>query len=146
MMNAATPRMRTFARWLIAREAAAGYPPEEKAQAAFRACEKLRHHLSTFAGVAGFRSLLSRALILAKAEVPWLSAVEVKADGSLPELGSLDTQHDMDEAEKGGVILLAQLLGLLVTFIGEALTLRLVQDVWPDAPSGVMDSGKDKKQ
>jgi hypothetical protein len=28
----------------------------------------------------------------------------------------------------------AQLLGLLVTFIGEPLTLRLVRDAWPDAP------------
>ncbi|RPJ39958.1 MAG: hypothetical protein EHM27_08715 [Deltaproteobacteria bacterium] len=146
MMNVATPWMRTVARWLIAREAAAGYPPEAKAQAAFRVCEKLRHYLSTFAGVAGFRSLLSRALILAKAEVSWLSAVEVKADGSLAELGSLATQHDRDEAEKGGVVLLAQLLGLLVTFIGVALTLRLVQDVWPDVPSDLMDPGKEKKQ
>ena len=31
-----------------------------------------------------------------------------------------------------GVILIAQLLGLLFTFIGEALTLQLVQDVWPE--------------
>jgi hypothetical protein len=29
------------------------------------------------------------------------------------------------------VVMLAQLLGLLVAFIGENLTLHLVRDVWP---------------
>jgi len=32
------------------------------------------------------------------------------------------------------------LLGLLVTFIGENLTVRLVRDVWPDAPVNDLDS------
>jgi hypothetical protein len=31
-------------------------------------------------------------------------------------------------------MLVAQLLSLLVTFIGEPLTIRLVHDVWPDVP------------
>jgi hypothetical protein len=39
--------------------------------------------LSTLAGVEGFRSLLARALTLAKAQVPSLAAVQVKADGTL---------------------------------------------------------------
>ena len=29
------------------------------------------------------------------------------------------------------IVLLAQLLGLLVAFIGETLTLHLVRDIWP---------------
>ena len=33
----------------------------------------------------------------------------------------------------GGAAVVAHLLGLLVTFIGEPLTLRLVADAWPDA-------------
>jgi hypothetical protein len=134
-MKAATPATRNLARWLLAHEAGVGKPDEIKVQAAFHACEKLRHHLSKLVGVAGFQSLLSRALTLAKAEAPWLGAVEVKADGTLAWPGGFDTQQDRDETEKGGVILLAQFLGLLVTFIGESLSLRLVRDVWPDAPS-----------
>jgi hypothetical protein len=39
----------------------------------------------------------------------------------------------MEQASDGGAILIAQLIGLLLTFIGEGLTLRLVQDVWPEA-------------
>ncbi len=145
MLNPATPAMRNLAEWLIAREAAAGHPSEAKVQAAFRACEKLRHLFSKLAGVAGFRSLLSRALVLASAEVPWLGTVEVKENGSLEGLGTLHSQQDRDEAEKGGVILLAQLLGLLATFVGAALALRLVRDVWPDAPSEVTKFKTEKK-
>jgi hypothetical protein len=39
------------------------------------------------------------------------------------------------------VIVVAQLLGLLVTFIGEPLTLGLVGDAWPDAPVAGIDAG-----
>jgi hypothetical protein len=91
-------------------------------------------------GVAGFCSLASRALTLAQAETPTLSLVQVTTDGSLQGLCELDPQVDKDQAEEGGAILIAQLLGLLFTFIGIALTLRLVQDVWPDAALGDRDS------
>jgi hypothetical protein len=37
---------------------------------------------------------------------------------------------DPQEIFEGCVVLLAQLLGLLVAFIGEHLTLRLVREVW----------------
>jgi hypothetical protein len=83
--------------------------------------------------VAGFRSLLSRALTLARAEAPSLSAVQVAADGSLKGLDELEPQIDKEQARDGGAILIAQLIGLLLTFIGEGLTLRLVRDVWPEA-------------
>ena len=48
-------------------------------------------------------------------------------------------------ANEGGAILIAQLLGLLITFIGEGITLRLVQDVWPEVAFDDRDSGKEKK-
>jgi hypothetical protein len=50
----------------------------------------------------------------------------------------------MDETLKGGASLVAQLLGLLVTFIGVALTMRLVRDIWPDAPYDSTDSETEK--
>jgi hypothetical protein len=31
------------------------------------------------------------------------------------------------------VILISRLLGLLLIFLGEALTMNLIRDVWPDA-------------
>jgi hypothetical protein len=67
------------------------------------------------------------------------------ADGSLKGLDELGPQIDKDLSTEGGAILIAQLLGLLLTFIGEGLTLRLVKDVWPDSAFDDRDSGKEKK-
>ena len=139
------PVSRQLARRLLAYEAAAGKNSEPTESAASRVCEKLRQPLCSLAGVAGFRSLLSRALALARAEAPSLSAVQVGADGSLKGLDELGPQKDKDMSKEGGAILIAQLLGLLLTFIGEGITLRLVQDVWPESAFDDRDSGKEKK-
>ena len=127
------PQMRDLAQRLIAHESAAGTTSAPKKLAAFRVCEALRQPLCELAGVAGFRSLLSRALTLARAEAPSLSAVQVAKDGSLQGLEELEPEIDTDQAKEIGVILIAHLIGLLLTFIGEGLTLRMVQDVWPEA-------------
>ena len=127
------PESRYLAQRLLAYEAVAGKNSEPAESAAFRVCAKLRRPLTILAGVAGFRSLLSRALALATAEAPSLSAVQVAADGSLKGLDELASQTGKEQAGDGGDILVAQLIGLLLTFIGEGLTLRLVQDVWPEA-------------
>ena len=124
---------RNLAQRLLAYEAAGTEHSAASGSAASRVCAKLRGPLITLAGVAGFRSLLSRALTLARAEVPSLSAVQVAADGSLRGLDELVSQTDKEQARDGGAILIAQLVGLLLTFIGEGLTIRLVQDVWPEA-------------
>jgi hypothetical protein len=101
-------------------------------------CEKLRRTLVTLTGVAGFSSLLSRALTLAVREVPALSAVQVNPDGSLQGLGG--------EAARAQPVLVAYLLSLLITFIGQALTMQLLHDIWPDLPGpGLNSVGKESK-
>jgi hypothetical protein len=137
---------RDLARRLLAYEAAADQTSLSTESTVIRVYEKLRRSLCTLAGVAGFHSLASRALTLAKAEAPSLSAMQVTADGSLQLLGETESQSDKHQAGEGGVILLAQLLGLLHTFIGEALTLRLVQDAWPNAAFDDRDSGTTEKR
>src|SRR6478672_4290283 len=127
------PEPRHLAQRLLTYEAVAGENSEPAESAAFRVCAKLRRPLITLAGVAGFRSLLSRALTLARAEAPGLSAVQIAADGSLKGLDELAPPADKEQARDGGAILIAYLIELLLTFIGETLTLRLVQDVWPEA-------------
>jgi hypothetical protein len=122
--------MRDFAARLLADEAAASTPSQVGVPVAFRVCEKLRRPLTTLAGAVGFHSLLLRALTLAKRDAPSLSTVQIKADGSLED-DDIKPESDNHEAE-GGVLLVAHLLGLLFTFIGETLTLRLMHDVWPD--------------
>ena len=121
-------------------ESAAAKPAGVNNSPAFRVCEKLRQPLSRLAGVAGFRSLLSRALALANDEACWMKAIHVKADGSLEGLEQAQAQLSETEIAEGEVVLIAQLIGLLVTFIGEELTLRLVQESWPDAPFDDMNA------
>ena len=120
------PQTRDLAQSLIAHEGAAGNTSEPIEFAAFRVCETLRRPVSALTGDDGFRALLSRALALAKAESPILGAVQVAADGSFQGLEELGRETDKDQVREGGVILIAQLLGLLLTFIGEAMTSRLV--------------------
>ncbi len=142
-MSRATPQMRNFAKRLMAYEALGNTSSETKNPAGFHVCEKLRLHMATFMGNTGFRTLLSRSLALSAEEVPWLRKVRVTEDVPLEGLEELQAQLDRDEFFQGGVVLLAQLLGLLVAFIGANLTLRLVREVWPKVPLNNLDFGKE---
>ena len=124
--------MRNLAKRLMAYETGGNKSSETQNQVAFHCCEKLRPRLATLMGDAGFRAFLSRAL--ASSEVRWLRAVHVKADGSLEGLEDLHAQLSPTEFFEARVIVLAQLLGSLVAFIGEDLALHLVREVWPNVP------------
>src|SRR5450755_2267094 len=124
---------RDLALRLLAYQNAAGKTSEPTEFAAFRVCERLRRPLIILAGLAGFRSLLSRALTLARAEAPSLSAVQVATDGSLQGLDELGPEIDTEQVREAGIILITQLLGLLVRVVGEATTLQLVtSEILPD--------------
>ena len=125
--------MRDLAHRLLVYEAGAGKASEPLESPTLRVYEKLRKSLGEFLGVAGFYSLASRALVLAKPEAPSLNTTVVSRDGALQGLGEIQTQIDMnkDPAGEGGIILIACLLGLLRIFLGEALTLSLLRNAWP---------------
>jgi hypothetical protein len=129
MPTLVTSQTRDFTEQLIAHEAASDQPSKKGVPVAFRVCEKLRRPLTALAGAAGFHSLLSRALTLAKREAPGLGTLQVKADGELEDAGANGSSRDAEE----GTFLAANLIALLFSFIGETLTLRLMHDVWPDA-------------
>jgi hypothetical protein len=135
-MNTATPAIRNLARRLIAFESAC-IPPDGMGGESARACDKLRVPLAKLTGAAGFRSLMARALVLATAEVPWLASVKMRADGSLERFDEVGRQQG--SGVEAGTVVVAHFLGLLVTFIGEPLTLRLVRDAWPDATADETD-------
>lgn len=82
-MNPATNAIQNLARRLIALEAICDSVTPAPDCRAERVCEKLRLSLVKFAGVAGYRTLVSRALALAKVDFPSLEAVQIRADGSL---------------------------------------------------------------
>ena len=82
---------------------------------------------------------MSRAVALAKVEVASLSPVQVREDGSLEGFNGDGLSPPPGPGGDGGTAIVAHLLGLLVTFIGEPLTRQLVCDVWPDAATDAMD-------
>ncbi len=127
------PQTRDLALRLLAYQDVAGKTSGPAEFAAFRVCEALRQPLCALAGVTGYSSLLSRAVTLARAEAPILSAVQVAADGSLLGLDKLRPETDAEQTTEAGVILITQLLGLLVRVVGEAVTLQMVaSEILPD--------------
>jgi hypothetical protein len=142
-MNRATPRMRRIAKRLMVAETGGRDSARATPAAAFPVTDRLRPHLATLVGNGGVRALLARALVLATAEVAWLSAAHVNADGDLEGLDAVRADLDPAQFLEGRVILLAQLLGLLVAFIGPGLTSRLMSEVWPQVPLKDWDFGKE---
>lgn len=132
MSNSATPKLKQLARRLLAYEAAASKPADAQNSTAFHVCEKLRGPLGKLLGGGGFRALLSRAQALAGKEVPWLLALKLKADGSIEELDELEGKLKARVVAEGEVVLVAQLIGLLATFIGTELTQRFLNEIWPE--------------
>ena len=141
MSDGATPKLKEFAQRLLGFEAAASKSAGADDFAAFRTCEKLGRPLGKLIGPGGYRALLSRALSLAGAEAPWLGKLFLKEDSSLEGFAALRKELGSNAIIKGEVALVAQLLGLLVTFIGPALTLGLVQEAWPKADFDDLDFG-----
>ena len=145
------PETRELARRLLIYESEAGESSAAGASPTLRAYERLRRHLGAFAGVAGFQSLASRALALARSEDPSFSEASVTEDGSLEGLRLIEQQLDpgkrpgADPPSEAGVILIARLLGLLHTFLGETLTLRLLRVAWPGAAFDERNSENGRK-
>lgn len=125
------PRQKTrdLARSLVASETDATTASLQTEPVSVRVYDRLRRQLGAPVGVGGFQALASRALALAKSESPQLSAVQVTANGDLRGLGEAESQMEPDEGGEAGVILIAQLLGLFLSFLGEATTLRLIEDL-----------------
>jgi hypothetical protein len=57
----------------------------------------------------------------------------------------VEAQVSSEAIAEGGVELLAQLIGLLVTFIGANLTLQLIHDIWPGIQISDLDFAKGEK-
>jgi hypothetical protein len=131
-MDTPQASMRNLAQRLLVIEAANQSATDAHVHEAVRVCEKLRISLIRLCGSDGFASLLRRSLALARTEVPALQRVTVNPDCSMEGLEEL-AANGTDGGIHGPGAITAHLLGLLATFIGEPLTLRLVREAWPDA-------------
>jgi hypothetical protein len=122
-------RTRDLALSLVAKAADPGAANCHTEAATLRVYEMLRRQLGTPVGVDGFQAIASRALALARTDFPWLDAVQVGPDGVLSGLDLMAMQADSEEAGEAGILLIAQMLGLFLTLLGEATTLRLIEDL-----------------
>lgn len=138
-MKQATLQMQTFARRLIENEANGVKSLRAKNAAAFEIYEKLRPQLEPLVGKSGFRSLLSRALTLATMEISELRTMQVRANGALEGPKEVKENQNSTKVYKGRVVFLAHLLGLLVAFIGRNLTVRLMNEIWPNVTLDDLD-------
>ena len=135
-MSSPSPSNRDLARRLLtaSRSAtSAGAEAEGRGSRVHEAvalCETLRTAVTSFAGPDGFAALLRRALALARVEAPALQNVRLGANGQIEGLEEIAGGEARTEA---AVALAAHVLMLLVMFIGEPLTLRLVREGWPGA-------------
>mgnify|MGYP005870018033 CR=1 FL=1 len=145
-MRRVSPEINDLARRLLAQEAAGRCSPPALAEATERACQKLRQRIALLLGQAGFHALLTRALQLAAAEAPFLQGVRVdgEAAGPLPGLRESVAGRDRGEAAAGLAAVLASFIGLLTTFIGRNLGLRLVYEVWPELAPAPPGTGKEE--
>lgn len=139
-MHHVPPETQELARRLLRQEAGGRRESAALGAAIERACQRLRGRLVLLIGRIGFAALFRRALHLAQGDFPALEALAA-TEGGEPCLGGgreFAAAHAADPAlvEAGFVAILAHLIALLDTFIGEAVTRRAIGEHWPSHGDG----------
>jgi hypothetical protein len=126
-----------LARRIVEQEADGSNDPAASAAAVDTACRQLRDHLVDLLGSGGVSALLRRALHLAQREQPLLAPVAVSGepDGCFSGLTESLAARTESEATAAAATVLAHVLGLLVTLLGEDLGMKPVHKLWPRATS-----------
>lgn len=140
-MNSAYPQVTEAARRILDHAAGRSSAAGATRDAAVLVVSEMRPRLSNLMGSAGFRALLLRAVALTEIRQSWVRSIRVNADGSLGGLDDLEATVDPADFRDGTITLLAQLLSLLALFVGEALTIRLMRDIWPELSLTDLDPG-----
>ena len=107
------------------------------------ACGALYRVLETSMGSTGLQALIGRAIQVTSREYPWLGSVQtgIVADCPVTGLNEAAERLDVEDATAGYAALLASIVGLLITFIGEELTLRFVRSAWPTLALSKLSGG-----
>jgi hypothetical protein len=141
--------LRQLALKVLAQHAGSAAGAEALAAAVHRAYDDLARVSAPLIGQVGVDALTGRALHLAQREYPWLAHTREgtpartertpgtpepeQAEGPFAQvIFCLERQDPAVATEAAGAVF-ATLTGLLVTFIGEPLTARLLRKAWPDA-------------
>jgi hypothetical protein len=127
--------LRQLALKVLAQRAGSAADAGALAAAAQRAYDDLALVSAPLIGQVGVDALTGRALHLAQREYPWLVPTREpeQVEGPFAQvIFCLERQDPAIATEAAGAVF-ATFTGLLVTFIGEPLTTRLLRKAWPDA-------------
>jgi len=127
--------LRRLALHTLVQRAGVGAETLAVVDAAQRAYEDLARVSTPLIGKVAVDALTGRALYLAQQNYPWLAATRGGRAWSGPfaqVVFCLEQQAPAVAMEAAGAVL-ATLTELLVTFIGQPLTVRLLRDSWPEA-------------
>jgi hypothetical protein len=104
------------------------------AAGARRASDALVQVTTPLIGQVGVDALTGRAVHLAHQQYPWLVDAETgQASEPFAQVMVRLEQQDPAVATEGAAMVFATFAGLLVTFIGEPVTTRLLRQAWPEA-------------
>jgi hypothetical protein len=120
--------IRNWASKLIASEVATDAISAQTEGATLRVYERLRRQLSEPVGIDAFQALASRALSLTKSQFPRLGALSLTTDGSLGGLPNVEAPSKTGDDAEAGTVLIAQMLRLFLSLLGETATVRLIED------------------
>src|SRR5215208_7766038 len=141
-MRQASPELKNLARRLLAHEAKKSPSPVKLAEALDVCCQRLHKGLDPLIGGGGFRALLDRALYLAKKEQSWLNGVGIEDYPGCEFKALREAMNGKEPAviNETFTVILANVIWLLVTFIGEDIALGLIEEAWPDTKIRATDS------
>ncbi len=117
-------------------------------RAANQVLERLRSVTVPLIGASGYAALLGRSLALAQPGARCLEAVPSAEGGRVALAGSGPGTQPPEPAEvrEAAIAVVASVISLLVTFIGEDLTRRALQRGWPDLEFTTHASDDDQEE
>jgi hypothetical protein len=146
-----------LAKRIVEAECARARGGQELAGAVEQTFVRLESMMSTLIGPVGFQSIMARAVHLTRGTWPWIERTQLGASAAvvlqqlsqersagstsrarlvLAGFTSALEQEGPENLKAGAAELLANVLRLFCTFIGEELTLRLMHRTWPNLAAG----------
>jgi hypothetical protein len=118
----------------LSREPEARVDSKVVAGSAVRLHDRLAARLSPLIGDVGVSALWTRSLYLTQREFAWLARMPPSAPDESPvtQLRLCLERQPPSTATEAAAAVLATFYGLLATLLGDALTIRLTREAWPD--------------
>jgi len=124
---------------MLAREAGTNADASVVAAAARRLCEQLARELTPLIGSLGVAAIYARGLHLAQRQFPRLAPVsdsQHEEDDPISRVQHFIAHQESDVAIDLAGAMLASVVYLLTSFIGEGLTASHLRKAWPDDFAG----------